>query len=78
MSKVKIKIKSIDNKQDDNIFGMDFRAKGEAKDVMSVLIAATASFAIKGEMDEKTLIKYVKQYYKKMEEEYDENKIQLG
>ena len=30
------------------------------------------------ELDEKTLIKYVKQYYKKMEEEYDENKIQLG
>ena len=75
MSKVKIKIKSIDDKYDENKFGLDFSAKGEANEVMSLLISATSSFAVETCMDEKTLVKYVKQFYKDAKEEYDENKI---
>lgn len=68
MSKVKIKIKSIDDKYDENKFGLDFSAKGEANEVMSLLISATSSFAVETGMDEKTLVKYVKEYYKNIKE----------
>lgn len=68
MSKVKIKIKSIDDKYDENKFGLDFSAKGEANEVMSLLISATSSFAVETGMDEKTLVKYVKEYYKNTKE----------
>lgn len=68
MSKVKIKIKSIDDKYDENKFGLDFSAKGEANEVMSLLISATSSFAVEIGMDEKTLVKYVKEYYKNTKE----------
>lgn len=68
MSKVKIKIKSIDDKYDENKFGLDFSAKGEANEVMSLLISATSSFAAEIGMDEKTLVKYVKEYYKNTKE----------
>lgn len=68
MSKVKIKIKSIDDKYDENKFGLDFSSKGEANEVMSLLISATSSFAVEIGMDEKTLVKYVKEYYKNTKE----------
>ena len=68
MSKVKIKIKSIDDKYDENKFGLDLSAKGEANEVMSLLISATSSFAVETGMDEKTLVKYVKEYYKNTKE----------
>ena len=68
MSKVKIKIKSIDDKYDENKFGLDFSAKGEANEVMSLLISATSSFAVETGMDEKILVKYVKEYYKNTKE----------
>ena len=68
MSKVKIKIKSIDDKYDENKFGLDFSAKGKANEVMSLLISATSSFAVETGMDEKTLVKYVKEYYKNTKE----------
>ena len=68
MSKVKIKIKSIDDKYDENKFGLDFSAKGEANEVMSLLISATSSFAVETGMDEKTLVKYIKEYYKNTKE----------
>ena len=65
---MKIKIKSIDDKYDENKFGLDFSAKGEANEVMSLLISATSSFAVETGMDEKTLVKYVKEYYKNTKE----------
>lgn len=68
MSKVKIKIKSIDDKYDENKFGLDLSAKGEANEVMSLLISGTATFAVRTGMDEKTLVKYVKEYYKNTKE----------
>ena len=68
MSKVKIKIKSIDNKYDENKFGLDLSAKGKANEVMSLLISGTATFAVRTGMDEKTLVKYVKEYYKNIKE----------
>ena len=68
MSKVKIKIKSIDDKYDENKFGLDLSAKGEANEVMSLLISGTVSFAVETGMDEKTLVKYVKEYYKNTKE----------
>lgn len=68
MSKVKIKIKSIDDKYDENKFGLDLSAKGEANEVMSLLISGTAAFAVRTGMDEKTLVKYVKEYYKNTKE----------
>lgn len=68
MSKVKIKIKSIDDKYDENKFGLDLSAKGEANKVTSLLISGTATFAVRTGMDEKTLVKYVKEYYKNTKE----------
>lgn len=68
MSKVKIKIKSIDDKYDENKFGLDLSAKGEANEVMSLLISGTATFAVRTGMDEKTLVKYIKEYYKNTKE----------
>ena len=68
MSKVKIKIKSIDDKYDENKFGLDLSAKGEANEVMSLLISGTATFAVRTGLDEKTLVKYVKEYYKNTKE----------
>ena len=65
---IKIKIKSIDDKYDENKFGLDLSAKGEANEVMSLLISATSSFAVETGMDEKTLVKYVKEYYKNTKE----------
>ena len=74
MSRVKVKLKSIDNKLNENKFGLDFRAKGEANEVMSLLVSATSAFAVETGLDEKTLIKYIKTFYKKMEERVnDEN-----
>ena len=68
MSKVKITLKSIDDKHDENKFGLDFSAKGEANRIMSLLISGTVSFAIETDIDEKTLVKCVKEYYKNIKE----------
>ena len=61
-------MKSIDDKYDENKFGLDLSAKGEANEVMSLLISGTATFAVRTGMDEKTLVKYVKEYYKNTKE----------
>ena len=75
MSKVKAVLKSIDHKDNDDIFGFDLKAKGEDMEVLSLLLAGLTVFAVKTGVNEKSLIKYVKQFYKDAEEENDENKI---
>ena len=71
MSKVKAVLKSIDDKDDDTIFGVDLKAKGDDMEVLSLLIAGTTCFAVNKGVDEKSLIKYVKQFYMDAKEEYD-------
>ena len=75
MSKVKAVLKSIDHKDDDTIFGVDLKAKGDDMEVLSLLLAGTTCFAVNTGVDEKSLIKYTKQFYKDAKEEYDENQI---
>ena len=75
MSKVKAVLKSIDHKDDDTIFGVDLKAKGDDMEVLSLLLAGTSCFAVNTGIDEKSLIKYTKQFYKDAKEEYDENQI---
>ena len=75
MSKVKAVLKSIDHKDDDTTFGVDLKAKGDDMEVLSLLLAGTACFAVNTGVDEKSLIKYTKQFYKDAKEEYDENQI---
>ena len=75
MSKVKVVLKSIDHKYDDTTFGLDLKAKGEDMEVLSLLIAGVTTFAVNTDIDEKSLIKYVKKFYKDAKEEYDENQI---
>ncbi len=65
----KIKMKSHDDKYNSEIFGFDFFAKGSERDVMSLLIAATVSFAKEINMDEKDAIKCIKEYMKTIEKE---------
>ena len=69
MSKVKAVLKGIDNKDDDTVFGVDLKAKGEDMEVLSLLIAGTTVLAVNTGVDETSLIKYVKQFYKDAEEE---------
>ena len=73
MSKVKAVLKSIDHKDDDTTFGVDLKAKGDDMEVLSLLLAGTTCFAVNTGIDEKSLIKYTKQFYKDAKEEYDEN-----
>ena len=75
MSKVKAVLKSIDHKDDDTVFGVDLKAKGDDMEVLSLLLAGTSCFAVNTGIDEKSLIKYTKQFYKDAKEEYDENQI---
>ena len=75
MSKVKAVLKSIDHKDDDTTFGVDLKAKGDDMEVLSLLLAGTTCFAVNTGIDEKSLIKYTKQFYKDAKEEYDENQI---
>lgn len=75
MSKVKAVLKSIDHKDDDTTFGVDLKAKGDDMEVLSLLLAGTTCFAVNTGVDEKSLIKYTKQFYKDAKEEYDENQI---
>ena len=71
MGKVKAVLKSIDHKDNDAIFGVDLKAKGEDMEVLSLLLAGTTCFAVNTGIDEKSLVKYVKQFYKDAKEEHD-------
>ena len=51
MSKVKAVLKSIDHKDDDTIFGVDLKAKGDDMEVLSLLIAGTTCFAVNTGVD---------------------------
>jgi hypothetical protein len=58
-------------KDNDAIFGVDLKAKGEDMEVLSLLLAGTTCFAVNTGIDEKLFIKYVKQFYKDAKEEHD-------